>query len=188
MPANLPPDCFQEEKKLRRAKNVDEKIKMVENLLAIIPHHKGTDKLIASVRARIARLKDEEERRSKTPKKGDQLWNVKREGAGQVLCIGFPNSGKSALVSSLTGEALYVADYPYATRHLQMRMMPFENIMIQLVDTTAMGDENTHMWFGHMTKKADVIVPFIGLSGAVDTEYELILEEPKNIPPRDRWR
>lgn len=183
MPANLPPDYFEEEKKLRHAKTIDEKIEIVERMLAIMPHHKGTDKLIAAHRAKIAKLKEERDRRPQSQKKGDTLWNVKKEGAGQVLFIGFPNGGKSSLVSNLTGEELDIADYPFTTRHLLMRMMRFEDIMIQLVDTTAIGDENTHMWFGNMTRKADVIVFVIGLSDLLDTEFELIMEEVKRYNP-----
>jgi len=183
MPANLPPDYFEEEKKLRHAKTIDEKIEIVERMLAIMPHHKGTDKLIAAHRAKIAKLKEERDRRPQSQKKGDTLWNVKKEGAGQVLFIGFPNGGKSSLVSNLTGEELEIADYPFTTRHLLMRMMRFEDIMIQLVDTTAIGDENTHMWFGNMTRKADVIVFVIGLSDSLDTEFELIMEEVKRYNP-----
>ncbi len=183
MPANLPPDYFEEEKKLRHAKTIDEKIEIVERMLAIMPHHKGTDKLIAAHRAKIAKLKEERDRRPQSQKKGDTLWNVKKEGVGQVLFIGFPNGGKSSLVSNLTGEELEIADYPFTTRHLLMRMMRFEDIMIQLVDTTAIGDENTHMWFGNMTRKADVIVFVIGLSDSLDTEFELIMEEVKRYNP-----
>lgn len=183
MPANLPPDYFEEEKKLRQAKTIDEKIEIIEKMLAIIPHHKGTDKLIAAHRAKIAKLKEEKERRPQSQQKGDTLWNVKKEGAGQVLFIGFPNSGKSALVSSLTGEELEIADYPYTTRHLQMRMMRFEDIMIQLVDTTAIGDENTHLWFGNMVRKADVIVFVIALSDSLASEFECIMEEVKRYKP-----
>jgi len=39
----------------------------------------------------------------------DLLYNVKKEGAGQVLFIGQPNSGKSTLVGALSGEPLEVA-------------------------------------------------------------------------------
>jgi len=37
MPANLPPDYFEEEKKLRQAKTIDEKISAIEKMLAVIP-------------------------------------------------------------------------------------------------------------------------------------------------------
>lgn len=183
MPANLPPDYFVEEKRLRQAKSIDEKIAIIEKMIAIMPHHKGTDKLLASLRAKIARLREEKERRPQTQRKFDQFFNIKKDGAGQVLCIGFPNAGKSALISALSGEPLEVADYPYTTRILHTRMMRYEDIWIQLVDTTAIGDENTPMWFGNMVKKADVILAVLALSDALDIEYELIIEELKRYRP-----
>lgn len=179
MPANLPPDYFEEEKKLRQAKTIDEKISAIEKMLAVIPHHKGTDKLIGSLRAKVAKLKEEKERRPQAQKKADTLYNVKKEGAGQVLCIGFPNSGKSSLVSVLSGEPLEVGDYPYTTRALQQRMMCYEDILIQLVDTPAIGEENVHVWFGNMVRKADLILIVLGLSDVLDVEYELVMEDVK---------
>ncbi len=183
MPANLPPDYFEEEKRLRQAKTIDEKIVIIENMLAIIPHHKGTDKLIGSLRARVSKLKEEKERRPQTQKKSDSLYNVKKDGAGQVLFIGFPNSGKSSVVSALSGEPLDIAAYPYTTRVLQQRMMRYEDIQIQLVDTPAIGDESTSIWFGNMARKADAIAVTMALSEALDVEFELIMEELKPHMP-----
>ncbi|HVN22481.1 MAG TPA: GTPase [Syntrophorhabdales bacterium] len=183
MPANLPPTYYEEEKRLRDAKNPDDKIAIIERMLAIIPHHKGTDHLIAQLRSRISKLKEEKERRPQAQRKIDLLYNVKKEGAGQVLFIGFPNSGKSAVVGALSGEPLEVADYPYTTRILQTRMMRYQDIWIQLVDTPALGDESQSMWFGNMLRKADAIVAVVALSEALETEYELVFEEIKSQLP-----
>jgi small GTP-binding protein len=183
MPANLPPDYFEEEKKLRQAKTIDEKINIIENMLAIMPHHKGTDKLIGSLRARIAKLKEEREKKPQLHKKTDILYNIKKDGAGQAVFLGFPNAGKSSLVSVLSGEPLEVGDYSYTTRHLQQRMMRYEDILIQLIDTPAIGDESMSMWFANMARRADVIVIVFGLSDALEVEYELAMEELKpHIP------
>lgn len=183
MPANLPPAYFDEEKRLRQAKTIDEKIKIIENMLAIIPHHKGTDKLIGSLRAKISKLKFEQERKPQAQRKFEQSFNVKKDGAGQVIFIGFPNTGKSSLISIVSGEPLEIADYPYTTRSLQTRMMRYEDIQIQLVDTPAIGDENTHMWFGNMIQKADLIVIVLSLSDSLDVEYGLVMEEIKRFIP-----
>jgi small GTP-binding protein len=183
MPANLPPTYFEEEKRLRDAKNPDDKIAIVERMLAIVPHHKGTDHLIAQLRAKISKLREERERRPQAQRKLDLLYNIKKEGAGQVLFIGLPNSGKSALVSALSGEHLEVGDYPYTTRVLQTRMMRYEDIWIQLVDTPALGDESQSMWFGNMLRKADVITVVLCLSDALEVEYELVMEEIKKQLP-----
>jgi ribosome-interacting GTPase 1 len=183
MPTNLPPDYFAEEKRLRDAKNPDDKIAIIERMLAIVPHHKGTDHLIAQLRSRIAKLKEEKERKPQVARKLDLMYNVKKEGAGQVLFLGFPNSGKSALVGALSGEPLEVGDYPFTTRILQTRMMRYEDIWIQLVDTPALGDESQSMWFGNMLRRADVIAIALALSDGLEVEYELIIEEIKQQLP-----
>ena len=58
MPANLPPDYFEAEKRFRDAKTQSEKIACLEEMLTIMPKHKGTDKLRADLRRRISKLKD----------------------------------------------------------------------------------------------------------------------------------
>lgn len=183
MPTNLPPDYFAEEKKLRQARTPDEKIAILERMLSIAPHHKGTDHLIAQLRSKISKLKEEKERRPAVQRKADLLYNVKREGAGQVLFIGFPNSGKSSLVSRLSGSFLEVGDYPFTTRVLQARMMRYHDIWIQLVDTPALGDESTAMWFGNMVRKVDALVMVLALSEEIELEYDLMTEEVKRHVP-----
>lgn len=177
MPANLPPQYYEEEKKLKEAKTPEEKIKIIERMLSIIPHHKGTDKLIGSLRAKIAKLREEKEKRPQTRKGIEALYNVKKEGAAQVLFIGFPNSGKSSVISALSGEYLVVADYPYTTKIPKPIMMKYEDISFQLVDTPAIGDESTNIWFGNMVKKADLICIVVAICEDVLTEYQLIKEE-----------
>ena len=58
MPANLPPDYFEAERRYRVAKTPREKIACLEQMLTIMPKHKGTDKLKADLRRRISKLKD----------------------------------------------------------------------------------------------------------------------------------
>lgn len=129
MPANLPPEYFEVEKTLRQAKTAEEKIAIMEKLLSIIPRHKGTEKLVALYRTKIAKLKEEIEQRP-AARKG-QLFRIEKSGAGQVIIVGPPNAGKSALIRALTGVEVEVADFPFTTRTAAPYMMPFENIKIQ---------------------------------------------------------
>ena len=76
-----------------------------------------------------------------------------------------------------------MADYPYTTPHLTDRMMRYEDIWIQLMDTPALGDESQTMWFGNMLRKADVIILVLSLSGGLEVEYELVIEEIKKQLP-----
>ena len=59
MPASLPPQYFEVEKRYREARSVSEKLKYLEEMLAIMPKHKGTDKLQADMKAKISKLKQD---------------------------------------------------------------------------------------------------------------------------------
>jgi len=56
MPANLPPQYFDAEKRYRAAKTPEDKIEALETMLAITPKHKGTDRLHGDLRRKIAKL------------------------------------------------------------------------------------------------------------------------------------
>jgi len=154
MPANLPPEYHAIEKELRTARTPQEKIGIYERLIAVIPHHKGTDKLIAMYRAKIAKAREDMQRRPTTAKHAP-VFKIERSGAGQVVLAGPPNAGKSLLVKALTGAEPEVADYPFTTRSPAPYMMPFENIQIQLVDTPPVTAEFMETWFPELVKMAD---------------------------------
>ncbi|HOB28940.1 MAG: GTPase [Dethiobacteria bacterium] len=133
MPANLTPQYHAAEDRYRDAKTAEEKETALQEMLALIPKHKGTEKLQADIKKRLARLK--EEGKKKKPAKGYDPFAVEKEGAGQIVLAGYPNSGKSALVGALTRARVKVTDYPYATPLPVSGMMPYEDTHIQLVDT-----------------------------------------------------
>ncbi len=157
MPANLPPEYHRIEATLREAKTLSEKIEISERLISVIPKHKGTEKLVALYKSKIAKLRDEMQRRPSTARRGPML-RIDKSGAGQVVIAGPPNSGKSSLVAALTGVAVEVADYPYTTREPSPFMMPFENVKIQLVDTPPVTAEFMEPWFPEMLKTSDAVV------------------------------
>ncbi|OQX51709.1 MAG: hypothetical protein B5M53_10510 [Candidatus Cloacimonas sp. 4484_209] len=100
MPANLPPNYYEKERELRFASTPEEKIQIYLELLAIMPKHKGTDKLKADLRAKIAKLKREIGKKPGTAR--FDYYHVPKEGAAQVVLLGLPNSGKSQILSTLT--------------------------------------------------------------------------------------
>jgi len=59
MPANLPPKYHEAENRYRAARTIPEKVAALQEMLALMPKHKGTDHLKADLRARIAKLIDD---------------------------------------------------------------------------------------------------------------------------------
>jgi ribosome-interacting GTPase 1 len=132
MPANLTPEYLEAEEVFRKAKTIGEKIAALEDMLASVPKHKGTEKLQANIKRRLSGLRDESEKRSKAGRQDPFL--VEKHGAAQVALVGFANVGKSALVDCLTRARVEVAPYPFATALPVAGMMEYEDILIQLVD------------------------------------------------------
>ncbi len=163
MPANLPPQYFEAEKLYRSAKGAEEKIEALENMLAMMPKHKGTDKLRADLRRKIAQFSKEAERKYGGGRRAN-LYNIRREGAGQIVLVGLPNSGKSALLSLLTDATPDIAAYPFTTKMPTSGMMPFRDIQIQLVDTPAITGHDARLWMSNLLRNTDLLLLMVDLS------------------------
>ena len=171
MPANLPPQYFEAEKKLRTAKTTTDKIMALEEMLAIMPKHKGTDKLRADLRHRIAKQVEASDKKAAT-QRASML--IEKEGAAQIVVIGLPNAGKSQLVSSITNASPTVAEYPFTTRAATPGMMEFENIQIQLIDTPPLTGESTEWWLVNTIRRADALLMVVDLTDAPLAQMEAI--------------
>lgn len=163
MPANLPPQYFEKEKELKKAKNPQERIAILEELLAIVPKHKGTEKLQAQLKTKIAKLKSDSQR-SPLVARHTATFQVEISGAGQVVIIGSPNTGKSSLIKALTNANPEIGDYPFTTRLPSPAMMPYENIQIQLVDMPPITQDYFEFWQAELIKAADAALLIIDIS------------------------
>jgi small GTP-binding protein len=161
MPANLPPQYFEAEKVFREAKSPGEKIAALEEMLAIMPKHKGTDHLRAELRGRIAKLTQQLSKKSGAQRSS---MSIEREGAAQVAVIGLPNSGKSQLVASITNASPTVAEYPLTTHSATPGMMVFEDIKIQLIDTPPLAPQAIQWWLPPMLRRTDALLIMVDLS------------------------
>jgi len=179
MPANLPPEYIETERKLKEAKTPQEKLEILEQLLAIVPKHKGTEKLQALLKTKISKLRQEMQRRP-TVARHSPIAHLERSGAGRVVVLGSPNSGKSLLIKSLTGANPEVGDYPFTTRIPAPYMMRFENIQIQLVDTPPYLDEDIPSVIPELVRTADGVLVCLDLSQPDDAaRLETFLDQMK---------
>jgi ribosome-interacting GTPase 1 len=184
MPANLPPDYFEAEKRYRAAKTPAEQIACLEDMLTIMPKHKGTDKLRAGLRKRISKLKSASQAK-KSISKRDSAFNIDKEGGGQVVVVGPANVGKSALVATLTNANPEVADFPLTTWKPTPGMMPVENIQIQLVDTPPLNRDYLEPELLNLIRRADLILLVVDLQTDPVQQLEdtvTLLEEHRIVP------
>jgi ribosome-interacting GTPase 1 len=163
MPANLPPQYFDVEKKLKTARSAEEKISIMEELLTIIPKHKGTEKLQAMYKTKIAKLRIQAEKKPTT--RHGISFHIEKAGAGQVILVGPPNSGKSSLVRALTNAEPDIGSYPFTTHASSPAMMPYQNIQIQMVDTPPISQDFFEFWQAEQIKTADAALLLIDMAG-----------------------
>ncbi len=176
MPANLTPQYLEAELKFKQAKTVSEKIKALEVMMAVIPKHKGTERLRGQLKSRMAKLKEELQRRPAVAR-AEQAYNIKREGAAQVILFGLPNSGKSSLFSQITGASSEVADYPFTTQKPVPGMMKYENVRIQLVDTPPIQSDRIEPGFPNLIRNADALLLLVDLTEDPILQMGILLEE-----------
>lgn len=169
MPANLPPQYMEVERKLKTAESNEEKIAIYEELLAMIPKHKGTEKLQAMLKTKMSKLRLASQKKAATAKHGPS-HTIKKSGAGQIVIIGPPNAGKSLLVKVLTNADPVVSDYPFTTVSPAPYMMPYENIQIQIIDTPPITPDFMEVYHHELVKTADGIIVLIDPTEAKPAE------------------
>lgn len=174
MPANLPPEYYEAEKRFKEATNPKDKVAALEELISTVPKHKGTDKLRADLRRKLSQLREEAVRKKKSGK-GD-LYTVEKQGAAQVALVGFANSGKSSVLKTLTNANPVIADYPMSTVAPLSGMMPFEDIQFQLVDLPPIGNESTDGWVSGILRNADLLILVLDLSEDAGAQADLLVE------------
>lgn len=162
MPANLTPQYLAAEQKYREAKTPQEKLRALREMFAVMPKHKGTDHLQGDIKRKIAMLTDEIEHLKKS---GGKRYNeyVQREGAGQVVLIGPPNSGKSSIIDRLTHATPEVGPYPFTTKKPLPAMMPYEDIQIQMVDMPPITETYYEGWFSNIVRSCDIVLLVVGV-------------------------
>lgn len=174
MPANLGPLYHAAEERYRQAVTDEEKLAALEEMMATIPKHKGTEKMQADIKRRMARLKESMKSGAKGPRRRE-LFRIDKEGAGQVVLVGPPNSGKSSMLKTMTRAVPEVADYPFTTRMPLPGMAQWENVRIQLVDMPPIAPETSQSWVWALLRMSD------GLLVVLDAGDDDVLDQTEDL-------
>jgi len=175
MPANLTPEYIKADKWFRSATTNEEKILALEQMLRVIPKHKGTEHMRADLRKKLSRLKDV----GAQPKKGGKhvdIFHVPSSGSGQVVLIGTPNCGKSSIVGALTKAKVHIADFPFSTGAPVPGMAKHEDVPIELVDMPPITADYSEPGQVGAYRNCDLIALVIDLSDDVAEQMGVCLD------------
>jgi len=109
------------------------KVKELEEELSTTKYNKRTQGHIGLVKAKLAKLKEEYQRKA-TAKGGGQGFSVKRSGDATVIIVGFPSVGKSTLLNAITNAKSPVGAYAFTTLTCIPGLLEYNHAKIQVLD------------------------------------------------------
>ncbi len=156
MPANLTPQYQKAEQEFRRAQTTADQIECLQRMLQLIPRHKGTERLQASLKTRLKEARQQLVAAAST--KSSHPFRLPRQGAGRVVIIGPPNCGKSRILAELTRATPDVSPWPFTTREPLPGMLLWRNVQIQLIDTPAICAGSLEPWQLNLIRTSDGVL------------------------------
>jgi small GTP-binding protein len=119
--------------KIETSTDLRKKIKEFEEELSKTKYNKKTQHHVGLVKAKIAKLKEKEEKREKGKGKTTG-YSLKKTGDATVVMLGFPSVGKSTLLNKLTNAESKIGAYEFTTLDVIPGMMEYKGAKIQIFD------------------------------------------------------
>jgi hypothetical protein len=112
---------------------VPEKIRAIEEEMKRTQIHKHTEHHVGLLKAKLSRLKAEQER-AQSSKQGGAGFELKKAGDCTVVLIGLPSVGKSTILNGLTNAKSKVAPYAFTTLTVVPGLLEYQGAKIQILD------------------------------------------------------
>lgn len=160
----------------------EDKIREIEDELRITKHNKATNAHIGRLKAKIAKLKREQQERIMSSSGGGGTgYEVRKSGDSSVALIGLPSVGKSTLLNRLTNKESRIGHYAFTTLEAIPGILNHKGSQIQIIDLPGIisgaskGKGRGKQVLG-VARSADLILVILDVFAA-KREYELIQNE-----------
>ncbi|UCH32136.1 MAG: 50S ribosome-binding GTPase [Candidatus Bathyarchaeota archaeon] len=187
MPANLPAEAKKKWSEAAIARNPKVKLERLQEFMSLVPKHKGTEKLRAQVKTKMALIRRELvlAKRKKVGARGLKFF-IEKEGAAQIAVLGLTNVGRSSLLASITNAKVAVSSYPFTTREPIPGMFSFEDLQFQIVEAPALikGAADGKGWGQQilaLARNADGLILMVDLAADSQEQLSILLNELEKV-------
>lgn len=114
--------------------SIEEQITEVEEEIRSTQYNKATQLHVGRLRAKLAVLRLEREKRAHAKGGGGAGYAVRKSGHATVGLVGYPSVGKSTLLNAITGTESEIGAYDFTTLTIIPGMLRFGGASIQILD------------------------------------------------------
>ena len=113
--------------------SLEEQIADIEEEISSTKYNKATQHHIGRLKAKLAKMRDESEKRAAS-KGGGGGYGVRKAGHATVALVGLPSVGKSTLLNRLTRAHSVIAAYEFTTLDVVPGILKYKGAEIQVLD------------------------------------------------------